>query len=127
MKKGNLSGDWKDGKSSVKINLPVMYFEEDGVQIAYIPVLDISGYGQNHEEAMQSLTVALDDYFSYTINKNTLLDDLKAHGWTIRKRTKPYIAPELTDLINRNEYLHDIVNTRAYKMDRMDVNMPQCV
>ena len=125
MKKGNISGDWKQGKNRVTVNLPVMYFEENGVQIAYIPVLDIVGYGNDEKEALDCLSVAIDDYFTYTIRKNTLLEDLKSHGWIIRKKTKPYIAPELTDLINKNDYLHDIVNSRPYKMDRMDVDMPQ--
>lgn len=127
MKNGNLSGGWKDGKSKVTINLPVMSFEENEVHIAYIPVLDLSGYGKNEQEALSSLTITLNDYFSYTTIKNTLIEDLEAHGWTIRKKTKPYIAPELTDLINKNEYLHDIVNSRNYKMSRMDVNMPELV
>ena len=65
------------------------------------------------------------EYFQYAINKNTLIADLKAHGWTIKTKTKPFIAPEITDLINKNGYLHDIVNTRPYKMDRMDLPMPQ--
>ena len=125
MKKDNISGDWKQGKNRVTVNLPVMYFEENGVQIAYIPVLDIVGYGNDEKEALDCLSVAIDDYFTYTIRKNTLLEDLKSHGWIIRKKTKPYIAPELTDLINKNDYLHDIVNSRPYKMDRMDVDMPQ--
>ena len=58
-------------------------------------------------------------------SKKTLFDDLIAHGWTIMKKTKPFIAPEITDLINKNEYLHDIVNSRAYRMDRMNVDIPQ--
>ncbi len=125
MKNGAISGNWKDGARQVTLNLPVMYFVENGVQIAYIPVLDLSGYGKTEREAFKSLTIAIDDYLSYTIHKNTLIEDLKAHGWTVRKKAKPYIAPEITDLINKNEYLHDIVNSRPYKMDRMDVCMPQ--
>ncbi|MEP7254928.1 MAG: hypothetical protein ABI666_04080 [Ferruginibacter sp.] len=125
MKQGGLQGKWQEGKNAVKLNLPVMFFEEDGIQIAYIPVLDISGYGKTEKEAKSSLEINLSEYFSYTIHKNTLIEDLKAHGWTIKKKTKPYIAPELTDILNRNEYLHNIVNSRPYKMDRMDVNMPQ--
>ena len=120
-----MSGKWNDGIATVRVNLPVMLFEEDGVQIAYIPVLDLSGYGKSEEEAFSSLEVVIKEYFSYGLKKNTLVDDLKLHGWTIRKKTRPYIAPELTDLITKNEYLHDIVNTRPYKMQRMDVDMPQ--
>ena len=125
MKHVELKAKWQQGKNSIKVNVPVMIFEEDGMQIAYIPVLDISGYGKTEKDAQESLNHSLTEYFSYTINKNTLIKDLKAHGWTIKKKTKPFIAPEITDLINRNEYLHDIVNTRPYKMQRMEVDMPK--
>jgi hypothetical protein len=124
MKNVELTGEWKKGKNTIKVNLPVMIFEEDGVQIAYVPVLDISGYGHTEEEAKKSLNHCLNEYFSYTVNKNTLFKDLEAHGWKIRKKNKPFIAPEITDIINKNEYLHDIVNSRPYKMGRMDVDMP---
>ena len=125
MKQVDLSGKWQQGKKTITVNVPVMLFEENGTHIAYIPVLDISGYGKDEKEAHESLQVSLCEYFSYTVNKDTLFQDLKAHGWTIRKKTKPFIAPEITDLINKNEYLHDIVNTRPYRMDRMDIAMPQ--
>lgn len=120
-----LQGQWKKGGKTVKMDLPVMVFEEDGIQIAYIPVLDISGYGETEEDATSSLKTAVDEYFTYTINKNTLIQDLRAHGWTVQKKTKPFIAPEITDLINKNEYLHDIVNSKPYSMKRIPVNIPQ--
>jgi hypothetical protein len=122
---GNLTGDWKDGNNTVKMNLPIMIFQEDETKIAYIPVLDLSGYGKTDKEAIESLHIVLSEYFLYSVRKKTLIADLKAHGWTIKKKTKPYIAPEITDLINKNEYLHDIVNSRPYKMKRIDVDMPQ--
>ena len=86
MKKIGIQGKWQEGKNAVKLNLPVMFFEEDGVQIAYIPVLDISGYGKTEQEAKDSLEVSLSEYFSYTIRKNTFIEDLKTHGWTIKKK-----------------------------------------
>jgi len=118
-------GEWKRDGNTVEMNLPVMFFEDEGIQIAYIPVLDLSGYGKNEKEASDSLIVAINEYFTYTVRKNTLIDDLKAHGWTVKKKSRPYIAPEITDLINKNEYLHDIVNTKAYSVKRMPVNIPQ--
>ena len=121
----NLQGEWKKGSNIVEMFLPVMSFEEDGVQIAYIPVLDLSGYGNTEKEALDSLYVAINEYLSYAITKNTLVQDLKAHGWTIKKKSKPFIAPEITDLITKNEYLHDIVNTKPYSMKRVPVNIPQ--
>ena len=125
MKQVGVQGKWQEGANSITLNLPVMFFEEDGVQIAYIPVLDITGYGKDEQEAKKSLEICLFEYFSYSIRKNTFIEDLKAHGWTVKKKTKPYVAPELTDILNSNEYLHNIINSRPYKMDRMDVSMPQ--
>ncbi len=101
-----------------------MIFEEEGSTIAYIPVLDLSGYGNGENEAVDSLKVVLDNYFSYTTKKKTLMADLKKHGWGIKKTSKPFVAPEITDILNKNKYLHEIINTRPYKMDRMSVNIP---
>jgi len=125
MKQVGFSGKWHGGKNTITVNVPLMFFEEGGSHIAYIPVLDISGYGETEDAAYSSLQHVLSEYFAYTVNKKTLFEDLRAHGWTIRKKTKPFIAPEITDLINKNEYLHDIVNTRPYRMDRIDVNLPK--
>jgi hypothetical protein len=124
MKSAKISGKWQEGMNSVKLNLPVMIFEEEGSKIAYIPVLDLSGYGSSENEAVDSLKVVLDDYFSYTTRKKTLLEDLKKHGWIIKKTTKPFVAPEITDILNKNKYLHEIINTRPYRMDRMSINVP---
>lgn len=125
MKKGSFKGNWREGKNKVNMNLPVMVFEEDGINIAYIPVLDLSGYGKTEDEAFESLKIVIHNYISYTVHKNTLIQDLKAHGWTVTKKSKPFIAPEITDIITRNEYLHDIVNTKPYSMRRMPVDIPQ--
>ena len=125
MKQAGLKGSWNRGNDSIKVAVPVMFFEENGTHIAYIPILDVSGYGESEVEAQESLKYSLDEYFSYTVSKGTLLEDLKAHGWIIKKKTKPFIAPDITDIINKNEYLHNIVNTIPYRMDRMDIAMPQ--
>ncbi|MCM5528943.1 hypothetical protein [Parasegetibacter sp. NRK P23] len=124
IKQGNLQGSMKSKNTTVTVNLPVMAFIEDDYHIAYIPVLDLSGYGKSEQEAHNSLAVSLQNYIEYGLNKNTLHKDLIAHGWKIKKKTKPYIAPELTELIKKNEYLHDIVNTKNYSVKRMDVEIP---
>ncbi len=121
----SFKGEWKRDGNAVEMNLPVMVFEEQGTHIAYIPVLDLSGYGNTEKEASDSLLIVINEYLTYTVRKNTLLKDLIAHGWKIKKKSRPYIAPEITDLINKNEYLHDIVNTKPYRMQRMPVKIPQ--
>jgi hypothetical protein len=124
MKNTRFEGNWESGQNKVKMDLPVMLFQEEKTHIAYIPVLDLCGYGNTETEAFNSLQVAIGEYLLYATRKNTLIEDLKSHGWTIKKKNKPFIAPEITDLINKNEYLHDIVNTKPYRMDRLPVEMP---
>lgn len=76
MKHLKIEGKFEDGRNSVEMSLPVMLFEEDGLQIAYIPMLDVSGYGKDEPEAINSLKIAIEEYFTYTIRKNTLIEDL---------------------------------------------------
>lgn len=125
VKNGNLKADWKREKNIIKMDLPVMLFKEKKVFIAYIPVLDISGYGNTETESLSSLHIVLEEYIDYTIKKNTLVADLKGLGWKISKRSKPFIAPELTDLISSNGYLHDIFNKRNYSVQQFPVLLPE--
>lgn len=107
------------------MGLQVLLFKEDGTTIAYLPALDLSGYGATEKEAMTSLDYVLSEYFQYTTNKKTLIDDLKSKGWKITKKTKPFVAPELTTLFSKNEYLHEIVNNKDYKTKRRNVQISQ--
>ena len=125
MKKAGLKADWRQGENKVKLQVPVMLFTEKKVHVAYIPVLDLSGYGNSEKEAIGSLQIVLDNYLDYTIKKNTLIQDLKNHGWQIKKRNKPFIAPELTAMINTNEYLHDIFNKKKYTVSQFPVYLPE--
>ena len=125
MKQTKLSGKWEKDNKTVTVNVPVMLFKEKKIHIAYIPVLDISGYGESEESAKESLNITLNEYFIYTHNKNTLIADLILHGWTIRKKLKPFVAPEISALLFNNSYLQDIFDSRKYTMDRMNLNMPQ--
>lgn len=70
-------------------------FAEDNVRIIYSPALDLSGYDYSQEEAKQSFTEALHEFFRYTNNKNTLDKVLKELGWAIRGSKKnPKFVPE---------------------------------
>lgn len=125
MKQIGFTGKWSNETKSIKVNVPVMLFKEDNIFIAYVPVLDISGYGESEDDAKESLNISLDHYFTYTHNKNTLAADLIMHGWVIKRKTKPYIAPEISTLLTKNPYLKDIFDSRKYTMDRMDLSIPQ--
>lgn len=105
------------------VDLALVEFEEGNVTIVYSPALDLSGYGYSQEEAKQSFTEALHEFFRYTNNKNTLDKVLKDLGWVIKgSKTKPkFNPPKDSDLVSLNPLYNDIVNNKSYKVSREDI------
>ena len=118
----NIKGEWSNDKHSVKVEVPVMFFTEDDMYYAYIPALDVTGYGNSEEEAKKSLEVSLSEFFRYTLNKNTFSLELQRLGWN--KTRKMYKAPEISSQLMANEQLRDIVNNKEYRTSTYDVAMP---
>lgn len=118
----NIKGEWSDNKHSVKVKLKVLLFVEDEIHYAYVPALDVIGYGQNEDEAKASLQISLSEFFKYTLNKNTFAIELKRLGW--QKTKKQYQAPEITEQLSSNEQLRDILNHKQYTTTNFDVSMP---
>lgn len=118
----NIKGEWFDDKHSVKVQLQVLLFVEDEIHYAYIPALDVIGYGQNEDEAKESLQISLSEFFKYTLNKNSFAVELKRLGW--QKTKTKYQAPEITEQVSSNEQLRDILNHKQYRATNFDVAMP---
>jgi hypothetical protein len=87
--------------------------------------LDISGYGENETEADKSFELVLSEYFKYTVNKNTLAEDLKKMGWTIRKNmNKNPIPPSMSKLLETNEDFNRIFNNNEFRKTNRTINIP---
>lgn len=119
-----LSAKFENNNEKLKFNLTVLFFKEDNIQYAFIPSLDITGYGNTKEEARQSLEIMVAEFLKYTMNKKTLLDELKNLGWKIKKKNKPFTALQITDLLNKNSELKEIINTKQYSTSSFNVNLP---
>lgn len=119
-----ISGNKQIGKNSIRFDLPLFLFEEDKVWFAYLPSLDLNGYGKTETEAKESLGIMLDEFLRYTLNKNTLLSEMKRLGWQIKSKKKPMLAPEISDLINTNDQLKEIINYKDYATSHYRVNVP---
>ena len=67
----NLSfkGEFKDGATKIIIKVGVYLFREDNVFIAYCPALDMSGYGENENEAKKSFEQSMGIYVEYCIRR----------------------------------------------------------
>ncbi len=119
----NLQGEKNIGSKTTKLSLQVLFFEEDNIQYAYMPSFDLTGYGQTEVEAKESLSVVLDEFLRYTLNKNTLFIEMQRLGWKIKNKKKPMHAPQMSDLINSNDQLKDIVNSKQYTTSNYQVNI----
>jgi predicted RNase H-like HicB family nuclease len=124
MQRANLKGEKEFGTKSIKVDLQVLFFEEDNIYYAYMPSFDLMGYGNTEDEAKDSLTVVLDEFLRYALNKNTLFIEMQRLGWKIRSKKKPMYAPQMSDLINSNDHLRDIVNSKQYTTLNYQVNVP---
>jgi hypothetical protein len=119
-----LAGKGIYGKSTVKVDVPVMLFEEEKTWFAYMPSFDLTGYGNNQEEAKESLKIVLDEFIRYSLNKKTFFEELRRLGWEIKSKKRPIHAPKMSDLIQKNDQLKDIINSKQYSTANYQVNVP---
>ena len=106
-------------------DLSLIEFQEDQVTIIYSPALDLSGYGYNLQEARNSFSEALQEFFRYTSNKKTTDKILEDLGWSIidTKEKPRFNPPKDSDLVQTNPLFNDIVNNKDYKVSREDVEL----
>lgn len=112
----------------VKVKLLLFHFEDDKkVNFIYSPHLDLSGYGNNLEEAQQSFQIALEDFVDYTLKKKTLGKVLMQLGWTIKglsKKPKRILAPSITTIISANKYVSEIFDKYPVNTYHREVGLP---
>ena len=73
-------------ESEYRFFLEIFVFQENGVQIAYCPSLDISTSGTTFNEAVGNFYEMFQLYIECCVENNTLHDDLVAHGWKLQKK-----------------------------------------
>lgn len=126
----NLSfkGEFKDGATKITIKVGVYLFREDNVFIAYCPALDMSGYGENENEAKKSFEQSMSIYVEYCIRKNTLVADLKKHGWDIKsKRQRKIKSPDISAMMDKIPEFKDIVENKDYVKYSENIGIPAFV
>lgn len=125
---GNISGTIPVKDGFLKVNLPLIKFEENGCKIAYCPALDISGYGNNEEEAIESFKISLSEFFRYLTNKKTFEKEMERMGWTISQtKKKSMTPPPMTKLLQDNENFSRIFNEHSYHKEDLTIEFPIAV
>lgn len=61
----------------------VLFRDERSCFHAYIPALDVSGYGPGRQEAKQSLQIMMNFYFERALRSGQLVEDLQRYGWVM--------------------------------------------
>ncbi len=85
MKQQRTSGIYTGKKEKITFDLPIVTYEENGLQVIYSPSLDVFGYDKTHAEARKSFTLTLEEFLLYTTHKKTLETVLKNMGWVVKK------------------------------------------
>ena len=119
----HVRGEYKDKGDRIDFNIPIITFIENNISFVYCPALDLTGYGNNDDEAQASFNEALDTFFKYTIHKKTFLSELERLGWKTSKK-KIITAPSLIDMVNSNAYLADIFEKKQYQKQQRMVTLP---
>jgi hypothetical protein len=103
--------------------LSLIAYKDDEAYYSYCPALDLIGYGNNEQEAQQSFEIVLEEYLRYTTENNTLIADLKEHGWKITGKTKNLMPPKMSELLQKNNDLDDIFNKYDFNKYSIPVQM----
>jgi hypothetical protein len=124
----HFKGTIVEAKRKHTFELALFSFQDDGSKIIYSPALDLSGYGKTEAEARESFAEALREFVHYTSNKRTIIKELRRLGWAVSastiKKHKPAKAPELARMLQANEYLATIFETKNFKKYNESVALP---
>lgn len=126
MAKLNIKANVNVPNGNVETGLSLVSFVEDGVTIIYSPALDLSGSGYDLNEAKASFWEALTEFFRYTVNKKTLLPELKRLGWRVKggKKGRKITAPDNSSLLKSNKEFEDIFNNKEFRTFNETVQIP---
>ncbi len=120
-----LNGTFKNKGSHISVVLDMYMFNEDDSIIIYCPSLDLSAYGDSEEDAKSAFEQSLEIYLDYCIKKNTLVKDLRSHGWNIKSRNQHKIqAPLLDKMLKINPTLMEITNNKPFKKYNRSIEIP---
>ncbi len=121
-------GGYKNKAGEVKVNLLLIHFkDENNINFIYSPHLDLSGYGHNLKEAKKSFEIAFEDFIDYTLKKRTLVKILTNLGWELKrtlKRPKKVLAPSITSVIGKNDYVSEIFDKYPVQTFHQEVGIP---
>lgn len=112
-------------KVNLKAHLDLYSFLDNGIHIIYCPALDMSGYGNSEDEARASFEEVFTNSIKYMVNKNTLHQDLRKHGWNVRgKKSHDLKSPKFEDMYKSNKDFKNIIDNKPYQKTYTELSIP---
>ncbi len=131
MAKYIFEGGYKNKAGDVKVMLLLFHFkDENNIHFIYSPHLDLTGYGNNLDEAKKSFEIIFKDFVDYTLKKKTLAKVLTGLGWKFKgtlKKPKKVLAPSITSVIKENDYVSEIFDKYPINTYHKEVGIPAYV
>jgi predicted RNase H-like HicB family nuclease len=109
---------------SVEVRMDLIEYEENNIYFVYSPALDLIGYGTTQQEARESWQTVLEEYFTYTLNKKTLVKDLESRGWTVKHNKKQFTPPTFSWMVLNNQQLKEVYDNHNFKKVSEPISMP---
>lgn len=120
--------DFSNKAGKVQVRLFLIHFQDDdGIHFIYSPHLDLTGYGHNEVDAKESFNIVFEDFVDYTLKKNTVGKVLEKLGWRLKgtsKRPKNLVAPSITSVISKNDYVSEIFDRYPVNTFHKEVGIP---
>ena len=121
-------GKLQSTSTIIRVKLLLFHFEDENkINFIYSPHLDLTGYGNNTEEAKKSFEIVLEDFVDYTMKKKTLGKILNNLGWVITgspKSPKKIVSPSITSVISQNKYVSEIFDKYPVNTYHQEVGLP---
>ncbi len=109
----NLEKEWSAETVKHKFIIQYYVYESDGMFIAYCPALDITSTGYDFNDAVAQFHEHFQLYIEFCTEQDTLIDDLKAHGWKLDGVT--ISQPSFDELLLKQDFKHLMESSTEYE------------
>lgn len=109
----NLEKEWSQEKIKHKFIIQYYVYESDNIYVAYCPALDITSTGKDFNEAVAQFHEHFQLYLDFCLEEDTLIEDLKAHGWKLEGITLS--QPSFGELLMKQEFKHLMESSTEYE------------
>lgn len=108
-----LESECRDNNCHHRFVIQYYVYEEDGRYIAYCPSLDLSSSGSSFNDVITQFYEHFQIYIECCLEDDTLIDDLKAHGWKLEGVTLS--QPSFEELLMKQEFKHLMESNTEYE------------